>query len=494
MNAMIFIPAVPTKKNARNEAGLALWMKRALEECDRAGADLAADPVHDLRVALRRCRSLADGLLALDPDPEWKKMKKAGKGLFSSLGALRDVQVMEEWTLSLGSADDPVTFALMQSLKNREIRLKVEAARALREFDRKQWTRWCATLPRRANRLRPGSALFKHLALEHWTSAYDLHRRALRNRSQTALHSLRIGLKRFRYIVENFLPEQHAAWKGDLKHLQDLLGEVHDLDVLWATLLQLKAFPDDESRIRWRARVIEERSQKIENYRAKMLGEGSLWQVWRRGLPQGAEIEAIGLRRLEQWASLLDPEFQHTQHVSRLALQLYDGLPELASRQGSPGEAGRAILQVAALLHGVGYSSKEKKPEKATYRLVARLKPPLGWSAQNLKIAAAVARYHRGALPRVGQQALRGLTAPQRQMVLQLAGVLRLANAFDADHSRQIGRLEIRQVDGSLLIGAQGYAPRDRNAQGIAAARHLLELVYRRPVMVKRLALDRARG
>jgi exopolyphosphatase/guanosine-5'-triphosphate,3'-diphosphate pyrophosphatase len=382
----------------------------------------------------------------------------------------------------------------MQSLKNREIRLKVEAARALREFDRKQWSRWGATLPRRANRLRPGNGLFKHLALEHWTSAYDLHRRAMRNRSQAALHGLRIGLKRFRYIVENFLPEQHAAWKGDLKYLQDLLGEVHDLDVLWATLLQLKAFPDDESRTRWRMRVVEERSQKIENYRAKMLGGGSLWQVWRRGLPQGAEIEAIGLLRLKQWASLLDPEFQHSQHVSRLALQLYDGLPKLVLRQGSPGEAGRAILQVAALLHGVGHSTKEKKPEKATYRLVARLKPPLGWSAQNLKIAAAVARYHRGALPRVGQQALRGLTAQQRQIVLQLAGMLRLANAFDADCSRQIGRLAISQVDGSLVVAAQGYSPRDRNAQGIAAARHLLELVYRRPVMVKRLALNRARG
>jgi len=38
-------------------------MERVLEECDRAAVDLAGDPVHDLRVALRRCRSLADGLM-----------------------------------------------------------------------------------------------------------------------------------------------------------------------------------------------------------------------------------------------------------------------------------------------------------------------------------------------------------------------------------------------------------------------------------------------
>jgi hypothetical protein len=36
-----------------------------------------------------------------------------------------------------------------------------------------------------------------------------------------------------------------------------------------------------------------------------------------------------------------------------------------------------------------------------------------------------------------------------------------------------------------LLIAAQGYSPRDNQAEAIAAARHLLETVYRRPVMVK---------
>ena len=76
-------------------------MLRVLEECEHVSADFAADPVHDLRVSLRRCRSLADGLMALDPDPNWKAMKKAGKRLFQRLGDLRDVQVMMEWVEKL---------------------------------------------------------------------------------------------------------------------------------------------------------------------------------------------------------------------------------------------------------------------------------------------------------------------------------------------------------------------------------------------------------
>ncbi len=79
-------------------------MHRVLEECAQAAIDFSPDPVHDLRVALRRCRSIADGLRALDPDPSWKQMKKAAKRLFDRLGELRDVQVMEDWVARLGTS------------------------------------------------------------------------------------------------------------------------------------------------------------------------------------------------------------------------------------------------------------------------------------------------------------------------------------------------------------------------------------------------------
>src|SRR5580692_241579 len=479
--------AVAPAINAQKKAGLTLWMERVLEECDRASVEFGADPVHDLRVALRRCRSMADGLLVMDPDPSWKEMKRAGKQLFRELGELRDAQVMEEWVRSLGSSDDPVTIALLQFLGGREAGLKQQAAVGLQEFDRKQWKRWSTSLPRRAAKMRPGSVVFKHLALERWTEAYDLHHRALRNRSHVAFHSLRIGLKRFRYIVENFLPEQHAAWSGDLKELQDALGEVHDLDVLWTTALQVNAFPDVESRSKWHSRIIEERTRRIEKYRAKMLGKDSLWQVWRAQLPAGKQVESAALSRLKLWASLLDPDFKHSTHVAQLALQLYDGLSVKRTPMESDVGDQRAVLQVAALLHEVGRSRKEKNHHKATYDLIRRMRPPLGWTEEKLRWVGIVARFHRGALPRAGQKTLMGLSESQRQNILRVAGILRLANALDADRDGRIQRLEVREQNGFLEIAAQGYSPRDHMAEGIAAARHLLETVYRRPVMVKAL-------
>ncbi len=468
-------------------------MQRVIEECDRASVAFSPEPVHDLRVALRRCCSIADGICAIDPDPTWKEMKKAGKRLFRKLGELRDVHVMQDWVHRLDRPGDPVTGALLQYITTRETQQQQEALRALQEFDRKQWERLSQSLPRRMARLRQGSLVFRHLSLERWTEAYRLHRQTVGKASPAGLHRLRIGLKRFRYIVENFLPLQHAAWSDDLKHMQDLLGEVHDLDVLWPVAVQASVFPDAEARARWQQRIHDERVQRIEAYGKKMIGKGSLWQIWRAELPSGNQIKSAALLRLRLWASLLDPDFKHSTHVSRLSLQLYDGL---AANGGSPGRhpRERAILGVAALVHDVGRSKDEKGHHKTSHRMIRRLAPPLGWPRQDLLTAGIVARYHRGALPGAGQEAFRSLSSSQRKDIVRLAAILRLANAFDASRDGRIRRLEVKSENGFLQIGAQGYSPGDRTAEAVAAARHLLETVYRRPVMVRAMRMARAKA
>ncbi|HXW93089.1 MAG TPA: CHAD domain-containing protein [Terriglobales bacterium] len=476
--------AIPRTPPPAQRSGLAVWMQRVLEECDRAAVDFAPDPVHDLRVALRRCRSLADGLMALDPDAAWKQMKKAGKGLFRVLGELRDTQVMVEWVNQLGVAGDPVASTLLCFLAFREAEHKQQAVQALAQFDRKQWKKWSRVLPRRAARIRTGSLLFRHLALERWTEAYELGRRALRARSPLAWHALRIGLKRFRYIVENFLPAQHESWIDDLKQLQDWLGEVHDLDVLWSTALRMKVFPDDDARIRWRERILEERNRRIQGYRERMVGKNSRWQHWRAQLPEGREIETAAFSRLRLWASLLDPDFPHSRHVARLALELYDGV--FASQEaGSTSSTERTILRLAALLHDVGRSREQKRHHKVGSRMIEKLAPPLGWTPATMHLIAVVSRYHRGALPRRGQKMFDRLAAAERQTATKLTAILRLANAFDQDRSQRIDRLKLIDKNGALVILARGYSPWNQTAESIAAARHLLEVVCRRPILVK---------
>ncbi len=532
-------PADP-KPKPKAKLGLRAWMERVLVECDRAAAGFDADAVHDLRVALRRCRSLADGLMAIDPDSSWKDMKKAGKKLFQALGELRDMQVMQEWIEKLGVAGDsaatgdaptlaqrtrkdgapagdpipgdpisgdPVAIRMLDHVHAREAECKQRAFKDLHQFDRKQWRQWTGALPQRAARVRPGSVVYLHLALEKWTGAYDLHKRALRTGSQASWHALRIGIKRFRYTVENFLPRQHELRGADLKELQDLLGEVHDLDVLWATAVEIMAFPDAENQSRWRQKLNAERARRIQRYREKMVGRQSLWRVWRAELPSGPQLRAAAMSRLRVWAGYLDPDFPHSQRVAQLALLLYDGLKD-AGLVTASAEAGkpvaldsdpgsRAVLQAAALMHDVGKAKGAENHQKTSYRMIRGLARPLGWSARELEMAAVVARYHRGALPRPRGKTMQLLEQPDRPVAMELAGVLRLANALDTRPGRSRGkngnenapRLEVSLQDRFVVVRAAGYSALDRSAEGVAAARHLLETVLRRPVLVRTLTL-----
>jgi exopolyphosphatase/guanosine-5'-triphosphate,3'-diphosphate pyrophosphatase len=465
-------------------------MERVLVECDRAADGFNADPVHDLRVAIRRCRSLGDGLIALDSDPSWKEMKKAGRKLFRALGELRDMQVLQEWIEKLGSSEkaagDPAVAKLLDYVHAREAECKQLAWKDLEQFDRKRWRQWSRTLPRRAARVRPGSVVYLHLALEKWTAAYDLHKRAIRTRSQVAFHELRIGIKRFRYTVENFLPDQHARWGGDLKELQDRLGEVHDLDVLWSTALAIQAFPDMESRRRWREKIIHERTRRVERYREMMIGKGSRWQVWRAQLPAGPQLRLAAISRLRVWAGYLDPDVGHSQRVAQLAIQLHDGLTRAGILGYATSADARDVLQAAAFMHDVGKAKGQEDHQKKSYRMIRKLARPLGWSARELELAAVVARYHRGALPSPRSKAMLALDLPERHLAMQLAGVLRFANSLDTQNGTA-PKLSVELNDRVLRVQSAGYSPLDRSAENVAAARHLLEMVLRLPVMVKPL-------
>ena len=478
-------PVAPT---ADKKSGLAYWAGRVLEECDKASEDFAADPVHDLRVAIRRCRSMADGFLSVDPDPAWRQMKKLGKGLFASLGELRDIQVMMEWISKLSEPDDPLRQILLDSLLQKEEALKLVAKEAVSNFGRTRWMELNERLAERATRVPLDGLVFQYLALERWHDAHELHRTALRNRSAMAYHQLRIGIKRFRYTVENFLPERHQRWTRDLRDLQDALGEVHDFDVLWA-MVKTHAEVGLEERALWQQTISAERQKRIALYRRKMLGRESLWQKWRAELPCGEALSEAVLEKMRTWAAFFDPDDKHAQLVTALALEIYDGLV----REGVLAEAwmSRRILEAAGVMHDVG-RGKAGSHRKRGYRMIRGLKPPVGWSEEYLKCVAIVAHYHRGSLPASNHPIFAGLPAQRRAELMPLAGVLRLANALDDLHDQRIASVSVERRNGVLTILAHGLTSSvSPFGEQLAQSRYLLETCVKMPIMIRPLPARR---
>jgi CHAD domain-containing protein len=455
------------------KSGLLYWAQRVVEECENAARGFAADPVHDLRVAIRRCRSMADGFLSVDPDPGWKQMKRMAKPLFASLGELRDVQVMMEWVSKLSTADDAARPILLLELQVRETELKAAAQQELGKFDREQWRSLNSHLSARADQIPLGGSVFQLLALERWNDARELHRKALRNRSGVAYHQLRIGIKRLRYTVENFLPVLHDKWSKDLRNLQDALGEVHDFDVLWA---MLRAHPEvaADIRARWRATIETERNKRLMLYHERMVGRQSLWNAWRAELPAGDALERATMDKFRLWASLLDPHFERAVDVTALALRLYDGLVEQQAIRSERQE--RAMLQAAGLLRDVGSSKRESGHRTRSFRMVRKISPPPGWTAEEMRSIAIIARYHRGALAPATHKMFQGMAAASRKRILQLAGILRLADALELAGQPHDVQPIFSSTDGVLVLAVSGLDLHlGPSGERLARAKYLLE-------------------
>jgi CHAD domain-containing protein len=366
------------KPSARTRrTGLASWMEQVLACHATAARAPDVRAVHQLRKALRRCRTLAGGLREADPAPEWRAMLKASRTLFRALGGLRDTHVLGQWLARLAPADDAAGSNLRYRLNQREVDLTAQARTALDAFDRAAWKRSIVPLAARAARHPPGDPLLEQLAMRRLLAVHACHRRALRDDSSTAWHALRIAIKRLRYACENFLPDLHRRWGGDLGRLQELLGEVHDLDLLWAEFRGARLLADAAPRRAWRQRLDAERSARLAAYRALMTGRDARWRAWRAELLAPDRVAAANRAALVHWGT------RHGSDPARaawLAARFEQVLDALASGPAPPAcAAARRPGVAAALLHGLAAADGKRPSRRQVVRRLERLPLPIGW-------------------------------------------------------------------------------------------------------------------
>ena len=466
---------------------MSFWLEQVLKELESVRSSPGMDAVHDLRVAIRRCRSVAAAMEEIDPDPAWPAMRKAARKLFRALGALRDAQVMNEWVKKLGPENDPVRMHFEASFESAEPQLRDAALRAVAKFDVKTWKRLGRALRQRSRLAPAGSLAAECLALERFESAKELHAKALRTEKPKPWHALRIGLKRFRYTVESLLPERYAMWSENLKRVQDLLGEVHDLDVL-SEMVKKSDFVETEDSLNLWAEVIgRERQECIRTYRQLTLGKTSLWNTWRTGLPANGQVEAAAEARLRATARAVDPDTGRTSQISRIAVAVYQALKRADAAPAFREPGSHRVLLAAARLHGAGSLDAHKSPQKAARKFILHLPLPPGWSNEEWELLATVIRYHRGAEPTVKSGSFSTLSAEQQNRVRSLTGVLRLALALRKCGVESGAGLRVEKSTETIVLRVPGLPDDVETAARLAAGKHLLEEYLAIPMIVKPL-------
>src|SRR6266851_5105560 len=156
---------------------------------------------------------------------------------------------------------------------------------------------------------------------------------------------------------------------------------------------------------------------------------------------------------------------EHSQHVARLAVGLFDqtrAIHSLTDRE-------REWLEYAAILHDIGVHISYEGHHKHSYYLVQN-GDLRGFEPDEIETIALVARYHRQATPKRKHDGFRDLRRRTRRAVRTLAAILRLAESLDRSHAQTITGLELhdRGDDDLVRLRATG----DVELELWAAARH----------------------
>jgi exopolyphosphatase / guanosine-5'-triphosphate,3'-diphosphate pyrophosphatase len=199
--------------------------------------------------------------------------------------------------------------------------------------------------------------------------------------------------------------------------------------------------------------------------------EGLLIDVIAR--ERGVDASADRMQAARDFARECHADARHAEQVRRLALELFDGLGPLVRPE--PGD--RELLESASLLHDVGYHIAYERHHKHSYHLISYAELP-GFSAHELRLIAAIARYHRGALPKARHEAMHDLAGADRERVARLAAILRLADGLDRSRGRRVRSMELALEGPRLTLCLSGDGSLEVEVHGAGRKTDLFEAVF----------------
>ena len=170
----------------------------------------------------------------------------------------------------------------------------------------------------------------------------------------------------------------------------------------------------------------------------------------------------------------------HVQHVSRLALQLFDGLAPLHGL----GERERLMLEAAGHLHDIGHQFDYLGT--GHHKESARLIRERAWKSfgqLEVEIIAQVARYHRKSMPELDHPEFRALSDWDRRIVQQLSALLRLADALDRSHVQLVQGVQVEVRPDQIVLHLDAVEPVSREVKSALIKGDLAVAIFQRDLL-----------
>ncbi|HEY5902739.1 MAG TPA: Ppx/GppA phosphatase family protein [Anaerolineales bacterium] len=181
------------------------------------------------------------------------------------------------------------------------------------------------------------------------------------------------------------------------------------------------------------------------------LKEGVLWEMapltLQGRLPRREQIwlSATGLGQKYQF------DGEHGARVARMARRIFDQTASLHELK----QEHRILLEAASLLHDIGHFVNMLGHEKHGAYIV-RNSPLVGLDPAGREVVAQLVAFHRKLPPSTQDEDFKRLGAKDRQVVLKLCALLRLADATQISHTARVHNVTIREAEDCWQLHLHG--------------------------------------
>jgi exopolyphosphatase/guanosine-5'-triphosphate,3'-diphosphate pyrophosphatase len=182
-----------------------------------------------------------------------------------------------------------------------------------------------------------------------------------------------------------------------------------------------------------------------------------------------------------------DDDPAHAVQVARLALELFD----LVGGELELDDVDRELLEAAALLANVGLLISHSAHHKHSYYVIRNSEHLSGFTDAETELIAQVARYHRKSAPSEAKHPeFAALDDDDRRRVRAMAALLRVAIAMDRNHDAAVSEVVAQLDAGRLVLRMVPVEGSDLELERFSANERtgLLSQVLGRPVKVEAAA------
>jgi exopolyphosphatase/guanosine-5'-triphosphate,3'-diphosphate pyrophosphatase len=198
----------------------------------------------------------------------------------------------------------------------------------------------------------------------------------------------------------------------------------------------------------------------------------------------GAELARLTRdqrREVEDMGRRYHVPLDRARRVGNIAQQLFSALQPL---HNLPPGYGR-LLEAAAYLLDVGHIVSSASHHKHSWYLVSN-SDLAGFTDRERLLIAALCRYHRKSLPSPLHSAYQLLSSEEKQILMRLVPLLRLADNLEPGRGDGIQRVECRLRDDGVQLKVHGDGDIDLAQWGAERAGEVFRDVYNRSISVTR--------